>query len=210
MGNQKSLEKILVVEDREENLNAAKEAFGDKAVYYSNPEEALQRLDKEKFDYVLTDMIMPKPEGYSIEKFWEAYLQGDIYYKDGHFSEDKVREIFNEKVKKCNADINHGPLGLDIAVKAIEKGMPIAIVSHLGHHSEHEYAYHIAGHIFGVDWQDGGYNPEKKVALMTNYTFYKKEEFKNDPEDWKKSLELLQKCVKELKETVSYYKFLRE
>lgn len=63
MGNKKPL-RILIVDDREENLDAAKEYFDtveNIAVdFASNYEEAMQKLNNEKYDLAMFDLQLPR------------------------------------------------------------------------------------------------------------------------------------------------------
>jgi hypothetical protein len=59
--NQK-IERMLVVDDTPENIESAKKAFEGKygADYVNNYSKAMDSLNKEKYDVVLTDLLMPK------------------------------------------------------------------------------------------------------------------------------------------------------
>lgn len=66
----KSMKKILIVEDERPMAKALElklnntAGFEAKAVF--NGEEALQILENEKYDLVLTDLIMPKMDGFGL------------------------------------------------------------------------------------------------------------------------------------------------
>ncbi|MGY4884915.1 MAG: response regulator [Nanobdellota archaeon] len=58
----KKIGKMLVVDDTQENLESAKKAFQDKydTDFFSNYSKAVDALNQNKYDVVLTDLLMPK------------------------------------------------------------------------------------------------------------------------------------------------------
>jgi len=211
---------ILVVDDKAENLKAARKAFGQRALYCSNVEEALHALDANKFDYVLTDLIMPKPSGYAPTramdyiKLTKEAIKG--IYAMSHDKMGKEKELEadlaeeDEELPGLLAD-KYGPCGLDIAEKAIEKNMPAALVSNTGGHSDYSWCYELVKAFVGIHKEysplsHGGYNAAKKFAVITENTFGPPgiKKFKSHPEDWKNSYNLLLNSVKTSKENVDY------
>jgi len=196
---------ILVVDDNLENLQAAKEAFKNKAVYISKAEEAIEILKKQQFSYVLTDLVMP-----TFSEYDENRLDEQISKR-----KEDLGEFWNnadESLWKRVKESGYRDSGAYIAKEAIKKGIPVAIISYLGHHSDFEWASHLLEDEFKIEWSCGGFNPKKQIAYITDETFNKArnlgynhiKNFKKDPEHWSKSLELLKQSM-ERKEKITYY-----
>lgn len=68
----KKSKKILIVEDERAmakvmELKLSKEGFNLEVVY--DGEEAIKRINKEKFDLVISDLIMPKTDGFAVLEY---------------------------------------------------------------------------------------------------------------------------------------------
>lgn len=219
------IENILIVDDAPKNLEAAQKFFKGSdvrrnVVFCSGVEEALKLLKENKFDCVLTDMIMPKPEDYS-DKREKEYMKK----RKSGFSKESweiEKQLFEELLKDPN-----GPCGLIIVEEAMARRIPVGIVSFLGHHSKYEWAFHYAAQRFGyygpkgtenlndlekfkrgldgkqISWS-GGYHAGNRFALITNSNFDSEEEFKNDPQNWELALQTMEAFINQDKAVDSF------
>jgi len=108
------IEKILVVDDRQENISAAKEYFDEhfkKEVDYAHSEsEALERIRKEyqdqKYDLVLSDMQMEKKDsGKTVifealkHKAYSLIITAKDAYSHGGISHDESTTIISPHIE---------------------------------------------------------------------------------------------------------------
>ena len=170
-------QRILVVDDKTENISAAKEAFASEeyeATFYTTYQEAMAQLEKKDFDYVLTDMCMPasgnlKEKTKKLHKLYSQFhINGKLsstketvdFIKECKLSEEKKVDVC-EKISRgvgvscfqsamrvisdefkgfymCNNfDLNlELPAGYFIMEKALEKNIPVAIVTTQNSHHD--------------------------------------------------------------------------
>jgi len=61
----------------------------------ASSEEAIQRIEKDKFDIVLTDLTMPDYSGYDIaQKIWEKDRSTELIFFTGHVEESVCSTCF--------------------------------------------------------------------------------------------------------------------
>ena len=77
-----NLQKILIADDREENRNAARVAFPE-AEIVSSAKEAIEALDREKYDLILTDMQMETKTA-GLEVIRKSYEKNILAYVLSH------------------------------------------------------------------------------------------------------------------------------
>jgi CheY-like chemotaxis protein len=67
--NEKKVKKILVADDRSENryyLEKLLTGYGYQVVSVKNGEEAMEKLKSDKIDAIITDILMPVLDGYTL------------------------------------------------------------------------------------------------------------------------------------------------
>jgi hypothetical protein len=138
--NENKLE-ILVVEDGEENLAAAKVHFGNNADYASDYEQAMQKLKEKQYKGVITDLCFPEKTGAETTGLIYPFLDKVLAYFKGKDFEDMSENFIQqqlEKMEKMKTETTELPYGALIVEYCLEKDIPVVIAS--GEHGGRTYA----------------------------------------------------------------------
>jgi len=123
--------RVLVVEDTKVFIEAARRYFEEvkcvEVEYTSSYEGAMEKIGKENINGMLIDMFVPADIPLARKAF--AALASFTPDLQDEKSFGKSLEAIGKELQK------EAPVGLLIAQKAEEKGIPFVIVSSLGHHA---------------------------------------------------------------------------
>lgn len=97
------MKKILLVDD-DKSLNRSVDVLltldGHQTISVYNGEEALQKLMQQKFDLLITDLIMPKIDGIElISKIHKINCELPIVVISGKLNEKLIRLLKKRKIK---------------------------------------------------------------------------------------------------------------
>ncbi len=184
--------KILLVEDQETYRRAAQEYFNRTNClvdYASDYDEALERLEKNNYDGIITDIFFPKNKsgdttlGLLVYQEIDEVLKGaPAWCKDVDELEALLEAIHSDEYKQ--------PLGVKIAQEAEKSHIPFVLSSSLFHHNK--IVNPICSYQRLKGWPeivDGpAYGPIAKILEQK----YKKD----TPEFWKRAHEQLKQLTK--------------
>lgn len=121
------IQKILLVDDDEMNGNLLKKRLEKKdfiVSYFSNPESCLEALEKESFDLVLLDIIMPEMSGTEVLEKIRAKKNNFELPVIMVTAKDEASDIV-EALKKGANDYITKPVNMEIAIARINTQVQI-------------------------------------------------------------------------------------
>lgn len=187
---------LMVTESNDVNSEAAKKAFGENNLYFTDAAEAIDVLDKGyDLKMVFTNLLLPRPKDYTDPRLVQMYnkVKGDMIKEYEDYLERKNnRESGGSNIAKISAlRDEHSPdqwsqgdedyythlmtskyaaTGIDVAKKAIEKGISTIIFTQIKDDWHYNWAIDAVSKEFGVNSIYGGLDAGKGLAFITSNT----------------------------------------
>lgn len=111
---------ILIVDDDSivaKSISSALKLYGYKTDIATSPSECLEKLKKDGYDMILTDIRMPKMDGIELVKHVRFTKNIECVFMTG-FSEEAQRK----ELEIMNCRVIHKPFGINDLLKAICNG----------------------------------------------------------------------------------------